>query len=102
MWIFTVTEIMFFVTGLLSAAAVWGLWQLHRTFHFTWFSLLSAGVTAFMTLFTVLWCFSAVAEGEVRAAAMGLLIFGGTSLVFLGLTRQLVLHSFKRSKPKDA
>ena len=102
MWIFTVTEIMFFVTGFLSALSVWGLWQLKTTFRFSWPGLVGGGLTAFTALFTVLWCFSAVAEGEVRAAAMGLLVFGGTCLVLVGVTRQLVLRTAKGPKPGDA
>lgn len=50
-------------------------------------------VDVILLFFTIGWCVSSIIEGENQAAGMGLLFFGGFTLVVFALTRRLVKKS---------
>jgi hypothetical protein len=44
-----------------------------------------------MLLFCIAWSVAAVAEGEARAASMGLMLFGGPGVAVLALSFRLLV-----------
>lgn len=91
MGIFSANQILFFFIGVLATLFTFALIHLRKKYPFRWHSTLLAGMGIALALFSVAWAISSLLENEARASGMGLLIFGVSSLVCLGLSRQLVL-----------
>ncbi|MFW6042647.1 MAG: dehalogenase [Chloroflexota bacterium] len=87
---FTVTEILFFLLGVLSTLVVIGLVVLARRYTLRWYSIGLAALGGLLAIFAIAWVTSSLMEGETRAAYVGLIVFGTPVLILLGLTRQLV------------
>lgn len=96
MGIFNANQLLFFFLGVLATLFVFALVYLRANYPFRWHSTLCAVLGIVLTLFTIAWAISSLLENEARASGMGLLIFGVSSLVCLGLSRQLVLWEIKR------
>lgn len=77
--------------GVLTASACW---YIYINFHvpgkmskLSWASAISA---ILMGAFTLAWAVASWDEGEMRAAAMGLMIFGGSTIVLIAYTKKLL------------
>lgn len=79
---------------LLGALTASAFWYVYLKFHvpgkmskLSWTSALS---TILMAAFTLAWAVASWDEGEMRAAAMGLMIFGGSTIVLIACTKKLL------------
>jgi len=60
----------------------------------TWAGMI---LTAFFVLFAFTWSVSSIIEGENQAAGMGLVFFGGASLIGFALTRRSLIKDTSES-----
>jgi RsiW-degrading membrane proteinase PrsW (M82 family) len=91
--VFTGTEILFYLLGVLTACFAFAMYKYHKQLHFkglSWALLISG---AFLFLFCMAWSVSSVLEGVPRAASMGLVVFGIPSILLLLLGRRMVLKN---------
>ncbi|MFQ5721621.1 MAG: dehalogenase [Candidatus Aminicenantales bacterium] len=94
------------VFGALIVLLVWSLkgWVSKNQIKLSWLSWLGIIVTAIFAFFAVAWATSSIIEGESQAAGMGLLIFGGLSLIIFGLTQRKIagdIRGMKKKKKKE-
>lgn len=90
-WILSLHQLMWFVTGALSFSVMTYVYQKLKAegiksrsgFTFVVFSALTA-------VLSVLWSFDSYIENEIRAANMGILLFGGLAVVFAIIAHRLV------------
>lgn len=90
MGIFTGSEMLFFVLGVLATLFVWGLIRWHNVYNFNWYTTLLAATGIFFAVFTIAWWVSSIQEGEPQSANVGVLVFGLPVLILFGITRRLV------------
>lgn len=82
-WVFSLHQLAWFISGGLSFSAITYFYMKSKQnkkgnrLSFT-FIVLSALTLAF----TILWTYDSYIENEVRAANMGLIVFGGLAVVF--------------------
>ncbi len=95
MGIFTGIEILFYVMGALTVLLIWGLFGLMRKYSFSLPAIILAALGILGILFTLMWFFSSLIEGELQSANMGLTMFGIFSLCCFGVARQLVVKTMK-------
>ena len=95
-------SLMWFSLGALMVLIFWGVkaWTCRRQVDLSWVSWSGIVLNVILILFTLAWFFTSMAENEIQAARAGLIVFGGVSLVFLGLTRQSVVRDQKSSRLK--
>jgi drug/metabolite transporter (DMT)-like permease len=98
MGILTANQMLFFFLGVLATLFIFALVYLRRTYPFRWHSTILAVLGIMLALFSIAWSISSLLENESRASGMGLLVFGVTSLICLGLARQLVVKELKLQK----
>ena len=86
LWFFLGTSVVLFIWGFRK-------WTVKNQIKLSWLSTFGI-ITAFILgFFTIAWSVSSIIEGEIRAAIMGLLFFGISSLVLFRLTwRKIVKH----------
>ena len=94
---FSGEQILFFVLGILTMIGVAVLIRSNKSYNFNWGAWTFGILGAFLLVFTVAWSASSVIEGEPRAASMGMVFFGIPALIFLFLTRRLVIKHKKTS-----
>jgi hypothetical protein len=83
---------MYLLIFFLGAAVVMLIWLLYawiskRRVKLSFLSWCGIAITIILAFFTAAWSTSSLIEGENRAAGVGLLLFGGLTLIILGLTR---------------
>ena len=83
---------MWLIVGLIAGLSVFAWVELFRRARIPWFGWAGLLVGEFMVLFCVAWSTASMAEGEPRAASMGLIMFGGPGLILLVLTWRLVVQ----------
>lgn len=82
-----------FIAGLSALLAV----ELYRRFDIDWRGWAGLAVGELLLLFCVAWSTASVAEGEPRAASMGLIMFGGAGLMVLAVTWRLFIDPARRA-----
>ncbi len=92
MGILSANQMLFFFLGVLATLFTFALIYLRRTYPFRWHSTVFAVLGIVLALFSIAWSISSLLENEARASGMGLLIFGVTSLICFGFSRQLVVR----------
>jgi hypothetical protein len=80
----------FFFMGVLTVTAVLVLARLNRPVWRPWYVNTFALAGALLLIFTFGWCASSLVEGELRAAKVGLVVFGLPTLALFFLTQILV------------
>jgi hypothetical protein len=83
--------LMWFTVGLLVGLSVFGASELHKRLRVDWRGWAGLAVGEVLVLFCIAWSVASVAEGEPRAASMGLLLFGGAGVAVLALTFRLLV-----------
>lgn len=88
-----------FILGVLIVILIWILhtWISKGKFKLNWLSWIGIVITSVLGLFTFAWTFSCILEGEIQAAGMGLIIFGGAALIAFGLTRRKILRDRRKA-----
>lgn len=89
--VFTGTEILFYLLGVLSCLFVVGLYKYHKQINFNALSWSLLGLGGFLFIFCLAWSVSSVLEGVPRAASMGLVVFGIPSILLLLFGRKVAL-----------
>jgi hypothetical protein len=91
--------LVWFCLGLLVGLSAFGASELHKRFDLDWRGWAGLALGEFLVLFCIAWSVAAAAEGEPRAANMGLFLFGAPGVAVLALsTRLFVLPSERRSE----
>ena len=93
--IFTGIEILFYMMGVVSVLLILGLHSLSRKYPFRWPAMTLALIGIFGILFTLMWSFSSLMEGELRSAIVGFAMFGVPSIILFAAARRLVVKSIK-------
>ena len=83
--------LMWFAVGLIVGLSALGAIELQKRFRVDWRGWAGLALGEVMLLFCIAWSVAAVAEGEARAASMGLLLFGGAGVAVLALTGRLLI-----------
>jgi hypothetical protein len=95
-------SLFWFVLGALIIFFLWSMksWVSRNHIKLSWLSWLGIIMTAIFAFFTLAWTISSIIEGESQAAGMGLLIFGGLSLIIFGLTQRKIARDIRGPKKK--
>lgn len=95
-------SLFWFVLGALVIFFLWSMksWISRNHIKLSWLSWLGIIMTVIFVIFTLAWTISSVIEGENQAAGMGLLIFGGLSLIIFGLTKRKIARDIRGPKKK--
>lgn len=90
-WLFTLHQLAWFIAGGLSFSLITYFYmKLKQINKFTKSSFTFVVLSALTMAFTILWTYDSYVENEVRAANMGLLVFGGLTVVFALIAYRLV------------
>ena len=94
-------SIIWLILGALTFGAIWGLlnWNSKRKPKLSKLQLSGLLFSMFIALFAFAWSISSIYEDEFQAAAMGIMIFGGTAVIIFLLS--LKLEDFKGFSAKD-
>lgn len=90
--------LMWFAVGLLVGLSVFGALELYKRFEIDWRGWAGLALGEVQVLLCIAWFFAALAEGEPRAANMGLMLFGGSGVAILALTWRLLVAPTRRSE----
>lgn len=97
--------IFWIILGALMASSVWLVYiKFHVARRMSITSWILTGISVLWGAFTAAWIVSSIAEGEMQAAGMGLLIFGGVLLCLVIVTIRLnsLLPSKKKANKVEA
>jgi len=89
--IFSGTEILFYLLGVLTSLIILGMVKYNKQFQFSALSWILLGLGSFLLLFCLAWSVSSVLEGVPRASSMGLVVFGIPSILLLLFGRKIAL-----------
>jgi hypothetical protein len=90
--------LMWFCLGLIVGLSAFAARELHERFDIDWRGWAGLALGEVLVLFCIAWSVAAAAEGEPRAANMGLMLFGAPGVAVLALsTRLFVLASPRRA-----
>jgi hypothetical protein len=89
--------LMWFSVGFIAGLSVFIASELHKRFRMDWRSWTGLALGELMVLFCIAWSVAAVAEGEPRAASMGLMVFGAPGVAVLALSARLFVLPAQRS-----
>ena len=90
--------LMWFCLGFIVGISVLVAKALHERFEMDWRGWVGLALGETMVLLCIAWSVAAVAEGEPRAASMGLIVFGAPGVAALALaTRLFVLPAERRT-----
>jgi len=89
--------LMWFAVGLIVGLSALGAIELQKRFRVDWRGWAGLALGEVMLLFCIAWSVAAVAEGEARAASMGLLLFGAPGVAVLALSFRLLVAPTARS-----
>jgi len=91
--------LMWFCLGVVVGLSVYAACELRKRFDLGWRAWAGLALGELLVLFCVAWSVAAVAEGEPRAASMGLMVFGAPGVAVLALSvRLLVLPAARRTE----
>lgn len=91
----------YLLLGILLAVAFYFTWMKSRKSGLSIGAWVLALLTILLGAFTLSWVYASILEGETQAAGMGVLIFGGiTVLLFLGFNK-VANQKNHLAKPKD-
>lgn len=90
--------LMWFCLGFITGLTVFVASELHKRFDLDWRAWGGLVLGEAMVLFCIAWSVAAVAEGEPRAASMGLLVFGAPGVAVLALSIRLLVQPAARSR----
>jgi hypothetical protein len=93
--------LMWFVVGLIAGLSVLFAVELNRRFDVGWLGWAGLALGELLVLFCIAWSAASVAEGEPRAASMGLIMFGGAGLVVLAVTWRMFIDPAIRAARGD-
>jgi hypothetical protein len=93
--------LMWFAVGLIAGLSVLLAIELHRRFDIGWPGWAGLALGDLIVLFCIAWSTASVAEGEPRAASMGLIMFGGTGLIVLAVTWRLFIDPAIKAAPGE-
>lgn len=93
-------SLIWLILGAVTFGAVWGLvsWNSKRKLKFSKLQFSGFLLSIFVALFAIAWSISSIMEDEIQAAAMGIMIFGGTAVILFFLSMKL--EQFKSSISK--
>jgi len=83
---------MWFAVGLIAGLSALLAVELHRRFDIGWKGWTGLATGGLLVLFCIAWSTASVAEGETRAASMGLIMFGGAGLIVLAVTWRMFIN----------
>ena len=88
-------NLMWFCIGVILIVGFWALrsWNSKRSTKLTLLGWGSSSITLLSFLFTIAWSVSSTMEGETQSAGMGLVFFGGATLLFFAVTLRLTKRS---------
>lgn len=88
-------ELMWFCLGGFLIICLWALrsWNSKRSIKLSFLGWGSSSITLFAFLFTIAWFVGSVIEGETQSAGMGLVFFGGGTLLLFAITLRLIKRS---------
>jgi hypothetical protein len=89
--------LMWFAVGLIVGLSALGAVELQKRFRVDWRGWAGLGTGVALVLFCVAWSVASLAEGEPRAASMGLMLFGGSGVAVLALSFRLLVAPAARS-----
>jgi hypothetical protein len=89
--------LMWFTLGLLLGLSAFGSVELHKRFRIDWRGWAGLILGELAVLFCIAWSVASMAEGEPRAASMGLMLFGGSGVAVLALTWRLLVAPARRT-----
>lgn len=95
-------DLMWFILGGLTVGAVWGLFIWNSKKGFTKLQVSGFILSILIAVFAAAWSISSIAERESQAAAMGIMIFGGTAIILFLLSLKLEQIKAMFSKNKGA
>lgn len=91
-WLLELHQLAWYVTGAVSFSAITYLYmKLKQTGKFSKGSFTFIILSSLTFSLTSLWAYDSYLENEVRAANMGLLVFGGLAVVFAVIAYRLTL-----------
>lgn len=98
-------SLLWFILGTCLVFIIWIFknWILKNKIKLSWLSWVGIVTSTILAFFTTAWSVSCIIEGENQAAGMGLLIFGGLTLIVIGLTHKKIkidIRLKKRRKEK--
>jgi len=88
--------LMWFIVGLLTGLSAFAAIELNRRLRIDWRGWGGLGLGVVMVLFCIAWSTAAVAEGEPRAASMGVILMGAPGVAVLALTTRLFILTAER------
>ena len=89
-WLLGLHQLVWFVAGAVSFSAITYFYKkLKEIDRFSKGSYSFVVLSALTFAFTILWTYDSYIENEVRAANMGLLVFGGLAVVFAIIAHRL-------------
>ncbi|MCM1991766.1 hypothetical protein [Oceanirhabdus seepicola] len=89
-WVLGLHQLAWFVAGAVSFAAITYFYKkLKEVGRFNKGSYTFVVLSSLTVAFTILWTYDSYLENEVRAANMGILIFGGLAVVFAIIAHRL-------------
>jgi hypothetical protein len=90
-WILSLHQLVWFVTGAVSFSVMTYVYQKLKTEGIKCTSGFTFVVLSSLTaVLSVLWSFDSYIENEIRAANMGILLFGGIAVIFALVAHRLV------------
>jgi len=81
--------LMWFIVGLITGLSVLVWIEVSRRFEVDWYGWIGLLLGEFLVLFCIAWSVASLAEGEPRAASMGVILFGAAGLIVLVLSWRL-------------
>lgn len=88
--------LMWFCVGLITGLSAFVATGLHRRFELDWRAWGALATGMGMLLFSIAWSVASVAEGEPRAATMGVMLFGAPGVAILALAVRLLVLPARR------
>ena len=88
--------LMWFTVGLLTGLSLFAAVELRKRFRLDWRGWAGLATGGLALLFCIAWTAAALAEGEPRAASMGLMVFGASGVAVLALTWRLLVAPARR------
>lgn len=84
--------ILWILLGALMASAIWFMYiKVHSSKNMSLSAWILTGISVLWGGFTLAWMASSIAEGEMQAAGLGLLVFGILLIVLVVITRVMII-----------
>jgi len=100
-WILSLHQLAWFVSGSIATFAMtYSYMKMKQKGNFSKSSYSFMVTSALLTAFTILWAYDSYMENEIRAANMGILVFGGL-VVISALAAYKLYGKRKKLIPKD-